>query len=277
MVVLRDILINLFAGFLADLSSPHGLIGILISLGFAIYVIASWHRKRIAAGRRGVDSWYFIALSLVVAMIAIGGGAYGIGLRSAAAPQAPKNEPQQTAENPATAPAGSVLIATRYYSAKNKEEVAEFLDKISDSINKTADQMLVLAQQALNNSPWDRPGENIEPFVKQMDDILGLTIKMHVALYDGLLANEREYRVEMNSILFPKEPFTHFQNGANEFRNGLAVWMAMNSSTSNADRHGLFRLVNASRMTFGEARDKFVAWLSQRQELIAQTRRALRS
>jgi hypothetical protein len=114
-----------------------------------------------------------------------------------------------------------------------------------------------------------RPGENIEPFVKQMDAILDLSIEMPVALYDELLANEREYRVEMNSILFPKEPFTHFQNAANEFRNGSAVW----SSTSNADRHGLFRLVNASRMTFGEARDKFVAWLCQRQELIAQTRR----
>jgi hypothetical protein len=171
----------------------------------------------------------------------------------------------------------SVLVANRYYSAKNKEEVATFLDKISDAINTTGDQMLVLAEQALNNSPWDRPGENIEPYVKRMDDILALSIKMHIALYDQLLANEREYRVEMNSILFPKEPFAHFQNGANEFRNGLAVWMAMNSSVLNADRHGLFRLVNASRMTFSEARDKFLAWVSQRQDIIGQTRRALKS
>ena len=48
MVVLRDILVNLFAGFIADLSSPHGMIGIWISLGLTIYLIVSWHRKRIA-------------------------------------------------------------------------------------------------------------------------------------------------------------------------------------------------------------------------------------
>jgi hypothetical protein len=81
-VVFRDILVNLFASALADLSSPHGMIGILISLGLAIYMIVGRHRRHIAGGRRGVDSWYFIGSCSAIAVVAIVGAAYGIGLRS---------------------------------------------------------------------------------------------------------------------------------------------------------------------------------------------------
>jgi hypothetical protein len=171
----------------------------------------------------------------------------------------------------------SVLVASRYYSIKNKEEVAALLDKISDSINKTADEILLLAEAAINQSPWDRPEVNVAPFVKQMDAISALTVKMHVALYDELIANEREYRIEMNAILFPKEPFTNFQIATNEFRNGLSVWMKVRDNTDNESKQGLLQLVHASRMSFANARQNFLNWLSQRQELIAQARNALRS
>lgn len=174
-------------------------------------------------------------------------------------------------------PSGSILVATRYYSAKNKEEVAGLLDKISDQINNTGSKILELAEIAINKSPWDRPGEDLTPYLKRMDDIANLTVKMHIALYDEIVDKEREYRVEVNAVLFPKDPFTNFQIGANEFRNGLSVWMTTRDSIDNSARDNLLKLVMASRMSFGIARDKFVAWLSQRQEIIGQTRRALRS
>jgi len=82
MPVFRDFLINLFAGFVADVSSPYGMIGALFSVGLMVYLVVGWHRKQLAAGKRGVDSWPFIALAFVVAAIAIGGGAYGLGVRS---------------------------------------------------------------------------------------------------------------------------------------------------------------------------------------------------
>jgi hypothetical protein len=144
-------------------------------------------------------------------------------------------------------------------------------------MNNTGSQILELAEVALNKSPWDRPGETIAPYVQRMDEIAGLTIEMHKALYDQLIDKEREYRVEMNAILFPKEPFTAFQVGANEFRNGLSVWMRMQDTDDQAAKNELIRLVQASRMSFGTARDKLLAWLSERQQIIDQTRRALRS
>jgi hypothetical protein len=170
-----------------------------------------------------------------------------------------------------------VLIANRYYSVKNKEEVAGLLDRIADVINKEGDETLQLAEIAINRSPWDRPGEDIAPFVKRMDDVANLTVRMHIALYDEIVDKEREYRVEVNSILFPKEPFIQFQIAANEFRNGLSVWMKARDTIDPTQRQNLLALVMSSRMSFGQAREKFVAWLSQRIELINQTRRALRA
>jgi hypothetical protein len=174
-------------------------------------------------------------------------------------------------------PIGSVLVATRYYSTKNKEEVADRLDTISTSINKTGGTILNAAEIAINRSAWDRPGEDIAPFIRNMDELIELTGQMYRALYNGLLDEEREYRVELNAILFPQEPFIEFREGATEFRNGIHVWMKARDSVEGASRNDLLKLVMASRMSFAKARDRFVQWLSKRQELIDQTRRALRS
>jgi hypothetical protein len=451
---IRDFLINLAADIAASALSPTDMIGYFVALVFVVGWTISWHRKRIVGGKRGVDSWYFIALSLIVAIVAVRTAAYGIGLRSslarvANAPvadgQSPKSAPAgqkkyfpadidarikaidrldtivagfqpilmqsqefwnhihemirddtapasltkyendakpllenidsamteyrmrfpeleraikntdysyvvaipyaashlkdelakwsgqqnfvQTIENTKTydywdksihavqpwieksrqelavfrqqyasaevyeiehqppnksivqppVPTASVLVTSRYYSVKNKEEVAGLLDKISELINKTGNEILELSEIAINRSPWDRPGEDLTPHLKRMDDIANLTVKMHIALYDEIVDKEREYRIEANSILFPKEPFSNFQIGVNEFRNGLSVWMKARDNIDNAARDDLLRLVMSSRMSFGAARDKFVSWLSQRQELIGQTRRALHS
>jgi len=136
---------------------------------------------------------------------------------------------------------------------------------------------MAIKRYSLQKLPsWDRPGENIAPYVKRMDEIAQLTVKMHIELYDQIVDKEREYRQEVNSILFPKDPFTEFQIAANDFRNGLDVWMKARDTIDPSARGNLERLVMSSRFSFGQARDRFVAWLSQRQNLIGQTRRALR-
>jgi hypothetical protein len=279
---LREFGLNVLANIAAAAASPTEMIGYAVAFTFGLAWLFNWHRKRHAEGKRGVDSWYFIALAFAVAISAVAVGAYGVGLRSAPARTAVEHLKEIVATHidlgSAAAPENkSVLVASRYYSAKNKEDVAGVLDKISDVLNKEGDQTLQLAEIAINKSPWDRPGEDILPFIKRMEDIANLTVKMHIALYDEIVDKEREYRIEVNSILFPKETFTQFQITANEFRNGLSVWMKTRDAVDPSERHNLLMLVMASRMAFGQARDKFVAWLSQRQELIGQTRRALRA
>jgi hypothetical protein len=91
-----------------------------------------------------------------------------------------------------------------------------------------------------------------------------------------MLANEREYRQEMNAILFPKDPFIKFRVAVDAYRNGLSVWIKMRNSDDDKVRE-LQQWVAASQQSFASARDGFLMWLSQRQDTIGQTRRALRS
>jgi hypothetical protein len=79
---LRDFGLNVLANIAASAASPTEIIGYAVALGFGLAWVIKWHRKRIAAGARGMDSWYFIALSSAVAIIGIAATAYGLGLRA---------------------------------------------------------------------------------------------------------------------------------------------------------------------------------------------------
>lgn len=173
------------------------------------------------------------------------------------------------------ASANSVLLSSRYYSAKNKEEVAAFLDKISDVINKPAEEMLLLARQALGGYLFSRPNE-AQLYLQRMDEIKAIAARIDVSLYDEMLGNEREYRQEMNAILFPKDPLIKFRTAIDAYRNGLSVWIKLRNNDDDKARE-LQVLVAASQQSFTSARDEFLTWLSQRQDIISQTRRALRS
>src|SRR5438128_1973038 len=86
----------------------------------------------------------------------------------------------QTNSNAGIHPAtpGSVLVTTRYYSAKNKEEVADLLDKISGAFNTTGNEILEMAEVAINKSPWEN-ATDIGPEVKRVQNIADLTVEMH--------------------------------------------------------------------------------------------------
>jgi hypothetical protein len=173
---------------------------------------------------------------------------------------------------------GSILVASRFYSAKNKEEVAARLDKISDTINKADQGMLVPANQVLLQRFLARPVAEAGEYLEKLDGIKASAKAMDASLYDDLLANERDYRAEMNAILFPKEPLVYFMVTADEYRNSILVWMKLsNGITENETNREFQQLVMASARSFAVARDEFVRWLSQRQELIGRARRDLRS
>lgn len=80
-VLVRDFLVNMAASAAGEISSPTGMTLYVVALCCTIYAIINWHRKRKAQDKRGMDSWYFIAFSGVVAAAAIGVTAYGVGLR----------------------------------------------------------------------------------------------------------------------------------------------------------------------------------------------------
>lgn len=188
-----------------------------------------------------------------------------------------KNKELAAVPAPTKPPTQSILIATRYYSAKNKEEVADRLDLISDVFNKTGEPLFLLAEAAINQSPWDRPGENIDPYIARMTEINSLVSKMNGDLYGQIVEKERNYRQEINKVLFPMIEFIEFQQSSNEFRNALVAWSKTRDTADNETKSILLNLVMAARRNFGVARDSFLKWTDQRMDIIGQARRELKS
>ena len=110
LAVFREMLVNLAASAVSDLSSPTGMLGYLVGLGCIIYVMIAWHRRMMAKGKRGMGSWYFIVSALIVAGIAIAAAGYGIGLRHATSVQANAAPPKSRPELRVKMLGGSVFI-----------------------------------------------------------------------------------------------------------------------------------------------------------------------
>jgi hypothetical protein len=271
----HDFVLGVLASITASIISPYDMIGFSVAVIFAFVGVVRWHRTRIKEGKRGMDSWYFISLVFLIAIACFGVGIYGVGLRTAQPARASAQpQPDSAAASPVQSGVpNSVLVASRYYSSKNKEEVAERLDRISTSINVTGEELFKEAEIAINSSPWES-APDMGPYIARMNHIIDLSGAMKTDLYDHLVDGEREYRVEINAILFPQEPFLEFKMGAEQFRDGLTVW----GKTRNSDsRDEILKLVQASRITFAVARNNFLNWVGRRTEIIGQTRRALKS
>jgi hypothetical protein len=123
-IVFREFLVNLGASAISELSSPSGMMGYLVALGFSVVAVVGWHSRRVVSGKRGVDSWYFIALAAVVAIIAIAGAAYGIGLRSAIASAVPQADKPVTAPTPTSSPQ-LARLRVHYTSVSPSPEIIE--------------------------------------------------------------------------------------------------------------------------------------------------------
>jgi hypothetical protein len=184
------------------------------------------NRREIQLGVSKLGSWYFIVPCLALAILAIAGAAYGLGLRSALSRSTPEKTKEVVATHIDLGSVGtenkSILVVNRYYSAKNKEEVAGRLDAIASEINSHGDEILKNAEVAINRSRWEAPDQDLDPEIDRMNKIIALFDEMKTALYDHLVDRERDYRVEVNAILFPQEQFIQFKNGAEQFRDGLS-------------------------------------------------------
>lgn len=112
---LRDFASNLLANFVAGFLGPADMIGYLIGFGFVIWAAIGWHRRERAAKRLGMASWYFIAPCVLIAIIAVAGAAFGLGLRSASSP---KTEPVSRSA-PLTIPQNTYLKDVYIYAGQD--------------------------------------------------------------------------------------------------------------------------------------------------------------
>jgi hypothetical protein len=164
----------------------------------------------------------------------------------------------------------------RNYSAKHKEEISAILDKTSNAINNSGNQICHLANAALQSNPYDRSAHFITAFVKQLDELRDLTVTLNETLFDELYKENPEYPIELNLLVWPQKPLLDFQLAASQFRNCMFIWGTSLEWVKESDVQELRLLVGWTRTSFEASRKKFLSWLDGRSERVSLTRRDLR-
>jgi hypothetical protein len=116
-----------------------------------------WHKARKNDGRKGLDSWYFIAPCLIVAAIAIAGAAYGLGLHSVS--------PSVIQESPPATHGG--IRPPKLNTQTAKEDFQAALNAVSKVVHQT-DDLLKVSEPIAGNKPLIRADLRgaIEPLEK---------------------------------------------------------------------------------------------------------------
>ena len=255
----------------------------VLLLAAAVHHGRNWHNGQREAGMAGLSSFYFIIPCLVVGVAAIAVAAYGFGLRETVAatsePQSDRQPIDIFTGNKIAEPQNPYpqsILTSRYYSKQNKEEVADILDAVTRAFNNQTRDLFTMAEVAINQSPWDRPGEDVAPMIERLERIEAVTQDFRRDLFEVLYKKHPDYREELNKLLFPIEASANFQGGAKNFANALVVWNKHRGALEGSDRQEFVALVNTARGAFAGFRQEFLKWESERETKITQTRLALK-
>lgn len=268
-----DLLANVIAGIIGSWLSD--MIGVALVIGTGLFYLSRWIRSKRGKAESVTGDLIFSSLAVAGLALLFAAGAHAWqrhGLPSAKA-AAVSNE---GAAVPPANPFPNSILTSRYYSRKNKEDIADILDKTTDAFNKQGEDIFAFAEIAINGSPWDRPGENIAPMVERLLRIEALTADFRRDLFEVLYNQYPDYRIELNGLLFPSESPANFEGGAKNFRNALIVWNEHRDKLDGNQRQEFIQLVNTARFAFAGFRQDFLKWVTDRGSKIAQTRIALR-
>jgi len=144
-----DFIANLAAGWIGDLLTPYGMTGFAIAVAVTVAFAIYWHRQSHKAEKLGMASWPFIFACFAIAAIAIGGGAFGLGLRfatnenkgvAATSPPASQNDngPIDLYTGKRIAPQPPIL------DHKLNREEAQYLIGAIDKLNRLSTQIASL-------------------------------------------------------------------------------------------------------------------------------------
>ncbi len=221
-----DFIANLLASWVAELLTPTGMSGLAIAVAVTIAWTISWHRRQRASGQLGMASWYFIVPCLVIAALAIAGASYGLGLHSAfPSPKAP-----------AIAQPTTVTPPRKFYSQRNKDELADALTDLSAILNTNADDIVRKTQTFV--ATWNQQvidvGQQRTPDIialkGQLDALTNSTSVFSRSLFDddGFMEKQKTYAHEMKTILqlsldVNTNPLSILQRSVNEFRDRIST------------------------------------------------------
>jgi hypothetical protein len=177
----------------------------------------------------------------------------------------------------------------KFYSRRNKEELADVLTDLSVLLDTTGDQIVKKHQETLGRwnmeSTLTRQGRQPDTtaLLGKLNELQNLTVVLHRALCDdgGFLAKNQVYSEELNSVLqlsqnaLNDNPIDIFRRSVNAFREGM-------EAIELAQRHNDQRLILVMVWNMTPARDTFLkvdggfrAWQHETKKRIATFRTSI--
>lgn len=235
------------------------------------YQSSLWHNARKSDGRRGLDSWFFIAPCLVIAILAVAGAAYGIGLRSSSNAD---RKPEVT--RPAT-----VAPSKNYFQAE-KVELGNLLSDVLSHLNAEGRQAAMDAQRFSSPPIGPQSKHQLMELQSQIDNIRSQTVNLSRALFDNILQRNAKFNYELTQVIGSNSgdnlPLAPFQRALNAYHRDISVFLDQYDQIPEQTRAWILdELFRRDALALSDTASAFNGWLQQCTGRIDDMREALRA
>jgi hypothetical protein len=278
-VLFREFLVNLGASAIGELSSPSGMMSYAVVLGFMILAVVSWHQKRVAKDKRGMDSWYFIALSSTVAVVAIFAAAYGVGLRASKPLEVPgqslQQQPLAFQPNIHKSPFEELAALNAHLSAGDRERLSNALfdfSQVLDQANKVFGAMNS-AGAKLNNAWQDGSVAKDSESHKARLLAAQTLAKEFEANFSGQREKWKYYQSDI-AYVFGSDPDNNAlqaRNGIDDYLNFLDRW----TKIENKNETPILQLMWHAQLRFDGYLHGFSNWKNESVARLDQVKKSL--
>ena len=178
---------------------------------------------------------------------------------------------------------------SKFYSQRNKNDLADALTDLSGILNTTGDDIVKKAEMIARS--WDREmvamgqqnGPDTNSLLSQLRALSDSTVILNHAIYDddGFLQKHKNYADEMNSVLQltpnapNSNPISILQSGLNGFVNGITT---IELATKYNDKNLIANMaqnMTPALFSFQKGDESFRHWLGQTRERIEAFRNTL--
>jgi hypothetical protein len=243
-----------------------------------------WHRSRVLAGERGVEPSHLIFVGIAGAWLFLSLALVGFIWQRYWQPTI-----NQVTESAASQPTASASVKPgKFYSQRNKNEIADALTDLSNILNTTGGDVVNKTQQIM--STWNAQVQtpvgqqpDINVLFGQVNDLEKLTVALNRALYDddGFLKKYETYKDELDSVLqLPRNapnynPITKLQMSINELREGISPILLAEKYNDQRLTVSIIQSMQPRFRNLQTGDDAFRAWLDQTKRRIDDFRHSL--
>jgi|GEM_PF-5742768 len=270
-----EVLPNVIANWMADAFSPASMTGWAFVLATIVWLVVNWHRRQRVAKKPGMASWPFIAVCIAIALLAVAGASYGLGLKFAntapevlpgLAPEPPQAVPLAASpptSTPAPVPAQTKTLAD--YPLDERAKIRPLISQLIEILNTEGADAQKKAEAVLypiRGLELDPHPIEIAKLKTAIDSSLKASQAFRKAIWGDFLPSLKDYKTEI-TILVPYEGNNKISNLLQSTVGVENVVIAIEKLTpgqSTIDGNAL-PLIAQSAKPFADVVDQYGKWL----------------